>query len=488
MTTNQDQRRTGQFDLALLSVLAVLILFPGLGQNREHIGHEILHAEIAREMAERGDFVETKLLGERLPDKPPVLHAAAALLMRWVGQPSILLVRLPSALAGLLGILAAYEIGRVLLDRRAALVGAIVLLAIPGYGLLAREALPDMMLCTGITFSCLGLILGMRAQKPLERTLYFALAGAASGVATLAKGPFGLLFPIFFAVLSAFRRTDLKRPRLGWIAFVIGMLAAMAVWVIPAYFRDQGVYLREVVFQSDLHWATKDKPKPFLLYFYVSLLFALPMSLFLPLAILDWRRHAYSPFLAMSAAILLTLTFVPKKRDHYVLPLFPFLALAIGAAIARHSAANRLVRRSAWTLVPVSLAALPLYYVAIQPRLVPKEDPDTSFAKEVVSIVGTNGPVYCVKAHAEVLAWVAQRYDGFINVWEDDPRSVEQLRHASPESYLLIPRQSLDALLKVTGPLPLEPVFERRVGKETRVVFRFGARSPGPVPQSPARE
>jgi 4-amino-4-deoxy-L-arabinose transferase-like glycosyltransferase len=275
---------------------------------------------------------------------------------------------------------------------------------------------------------------------------------------------------------------------LGWIAFVIGMLAAMAVWVIPAYFRDQGVYLREVVFQSDLHWATKDKPKPFLLYFYVGLLFALPMSLFLPLAILDWRRHAYSPFLAMSAAILLTLTFVPKKRDHYVLPLFPFLALAIGAAIARHSAANRLVRRSAWTLVPVSLAALPLYYVAIQPRLVPKEDPDTSFAKEVVSVVGTNGPVYCVKAHAEVLAWVAQRYDGFINVGEDDPRSVEQLRHASPESYLLIPRQFLDALLKVTGPLPLEPVFERRVGKETRVVFRFGARSPGPVPQSPARE
>ena len=468
-----DQRRTRKLDWVLLSVLAALAIFPGLGQNRDYISHEILHAEIVREMAERGDFVETKLLGQRFPDKPPVLHAPAALLMRWVGQPSILLVRLPVALVGMLGILAAYEVGRVLLDRRAALVGAIVLLAIPGYGLLAREALPDMFLCTGMTFSCLWLLLGMRAPRPVDRTLYFIMAGAASGVAILAKGPFGLVFPIFFTVFSAFGHTDLKRPRLGWIAFAVGMLAAMAIWAVPAYFLDHGAYLREVVFQPDLHWTTKDKPKPFLLYFYVGFLWALPLSLFLPLAILDWRRHAYSPFLAVAVAILLTLSFVPKKRDHYVLPVFPFLALGVGATIVRHSATNRLVRWTAWTLAPVSLAALPLYFVAIQPHMLPKEDPETNFAKEVLSVVGTNGPLYCVSAHPEVLAWVARRYDGFIDVPEKDARVAEQLRHASPGAYLLTRRRSLNALLRATGPLPLEPVLERRVNKETLVLFRF---------------
>jgi 4-amino-4-deoxy-L-arabinose transferase-like glycosyltransferase len=478
LALNPDRLRV--LDWALLMMLGALVIIPALGQTRACISHEILHAEIIREMAERGDYVETKILGERIPDKPPVMHAPAALLTRWLGHPSLWVARFPSALAGILGILAAYEIGRALLDRRAALLGAVALLGMPGYSLLAREALPDMILCTGISFSCLGLVLGMRAQKPFVRTIYFALAGGAAGVAVLAKGPIGLLFPVVFAILVPFRRAEFKRPRVGWLVFIVGLLATAAIWAVPAYLRDHGLYLHQVIFQRDLNLAEAVQKKPFYLYFGVGFLLSLPLSIFLPAALLDCRRHGYSSLLAMSAAILLVFSCVPKKRDHYLLPMYPFLALGIATAIVRRTETSLLVRRVTWTLVPLSLAAMPLYFAVIQPRILHTEDPEIVFAKEVLPIIGTDGRVFCVEVHSEVLAWVAGRYDGMSDLNLKSATTVDRLRQAPKGVYLLINEKNLAPLLKTTGPLPLRLLLDRRVRKETWELYRFDD-APDPV-------
>jgi hypothetical protein len=42
--------------------------------------------------------------------------------------------------------------------------------------------------------------------------------------------------------------------------------------------------------------------------------------------------------------------------------MYPFLALAIGASIVHRIEMSRLVRQAAWTLVPLSIAAFPLYF------------------------------------------------------------------------------------------------------------------------------
>jgi 4-amino-4-deoxy-L-arabinose transferase-like glycosyltransferase len=474
MDTAIDQNRVRPLDLVCLTTLAALIIFPGLGQLRACISHEILHAETIREMAESGNFVETKILGERIPDKPPVMHAPAALLTRWLGRPSMTVARVPSALAGLLGILATYGIGLALLGRRAALVGAVALLGVPGYSLLAREALPDMILCTGILFSCLGLVLGMRASRPLIRILCLAAAGFCAGVAVLAKGPVGLLFPVFFAVLVPVGLPELKRPRLGWVVFGAGLLVSTGIWAIPAYLLDQGVYLRQVIFQPDLDLTAKVKTKPFYTLLGVALVHSLPLSIFLPMTIRDWRRYGYSPLLAVAAAILLTFVCVPKKRDHYLLPMYPFLALAIAASIVRHSETSRLVRRAAWTLVPLSLLSFPIFFTVIQPLVLPDGDPEIRFAKDSLPIVGPNGRVYCVHVDDEVLAWVGRRYDGIVTVRLGFPDEVDQLRRAPKGAYLLADQKSLDEILRVAGPLPRNEVLSRRVKSRTWVLFRLG--------------
>ncbi|MFA6569367.1 MAG: glycosyltransferase family 39 protein [Victivallales bacterium] len=461
-------------DLVCLTVLSALVIFPGLGQLRVCVSHEVLHAETIREMAESGNYVETKILGERIPDKPPVMHAPAALLTHWLGRPSMTLARFPSALAGLLGILATYGIGLALLNRRAALVGAVALLGIPGYILLARQVLPDMILCAGILFSCLGLVLAMRSVKPSTQILCLAGAGFAAGIGVLTKGPLGFIFPVLFAMLIPFGRPEFKRPRLGWLVFGAGLLVAAGIWAIPAYLLDQGVYLRQVVFQPDLNIASKVTSKPFYIMFAYAFLHSLPISIFLPLAIRDWRRYAYSPLLAVAAAILLIFVCVPKKRDHYLLPMYPFLTLAVAASIVRHSEKSRLVRRTAWTLVPLSVLSYPLFFTVIQPLAVPNEDPEIRFARETLPIIGPNGRVYCVRVHHEFLAWIGQRYEGIVRVKPEYPADIDLLRKAPKGAYLLVERKYVDELLESTGPLPLTEVLSRSVKRKTWVLFRLG--------------
>jgi len=466
------------FDFLLVLAIGVVAIFPGLGQRMHYASHEILHAEIMREMAESGDFVETKFLGQPLVDKPPVIHAPGAALMRRWGEPSVWIARLPSAVAGLAGALATFALGLVLLGRRSAWIGAIGLLGIPGYAVLAREVLPDMALCASIVLSCFGLAVGMRSGG-LRRGLLLAFAGAWSGLGVLAKGPYGLLFPVFFAILAPIGRDDMERPRLGWLAFACALLAVTAVWVVPVYLRDQGVYLHNAIFQPDLDVTQPVSDKPLLMYFWVGLAYSLPLSLFLPLALVDLRRRGYSAPLAMAAAILLVITLVPKKRDHYLLPLYPFLALGIADAMAARWESSPWIRRLTWTLIPSAVLALPVFFAVLEPLVAGGEDPEMRVARKILSVAGRDARFYVVNAHEEMLAWAARRSTGIVGLRIDGESLVPELRAAPPGAYVVISERRVAPLLQRTGPLPLKLVLEEKLYGDRRLLFRFAEAGPG---------
>jgi len=465
--------RTWLFDLLVLTALSAVVIFPALGQTRHLASREIRHAEIIREMAESGDYLIPKLLGKTYYDKPPIMHAPAAFLTRMVGTPSMTISRMPSAVAGIMGVLAVYGIGLLLLDRRSALIGAIALLGMPGYSVVARHARPDTILCASILCSCLCIGLGMRERRHAWQTFYLTFGGLSAGLGVITKGPYGILFPAFFAVFAPFRREDLKQPRFNWASFVLGFLTALAIWAVPAWLRDGGHYLLGVIFQPDLDVSKGGNWKSVFCYVWDGIILTFPYSLFLPLAIRDLRRRGYSAPLAIAGAIFIIISCIPKKRHHYLVPFYPFFALGIAASLVRYYETSRLVRRAAQILIPLSIIAIPLYFVVIQPFVRPYKNSQMFFAEEILRTIEPNSRIYCVTDIDEALAWVGLRYKGICKLDSDDPSIDTILRETESVSYLIISEQNLVSLLKDKEPIPGELIFSRKVGHEKMMLFRL---------------
>ena len=387
-------------DVALVAAIAAIVLLPFLGQTHDVSSHEIRHAEIAREMAESGDFLVPTLLGRPYRDKPPVVSAAIALLFRLKGEPSIGLARLPSALAAIGGAIAVYAIGALIADRRAALLGALGLLGTQGYQDMARTARPDMVFTAFLLVACAASLRSLAA----ERRGGFAVAGAAAAGAALLKGPLALGFCALFPYSALLRPTRFREPRLGdWVLFAIGFLAALSVWVVPVVARDRGAYLVSFLTQPDLTtWHLSDTFTRIHWPVMYGLVTLLPLTVFLPLVARDARRRGVGPAIAVALAMLVILTIIPKKRMHYSLPALPFLALAVAEASMREGRT-----RALGIVIALSLAAGPLYYGVILPRIHPGEAVEIAAARRILE--AGDGAITCEGSLAETIAFVGRR-------------------------------------------------------------------------------
>jgi len=409
-------------ELLLITAVGLATLLPFIGQTRDLSSREIRHAEIAREMAVSGDFLVPTLLGRPYCDKPPVLHAAAALLYRVAGEPSMALARLPSVVAAILGALALYGIGLALADRRVALFAALAVLGLQGFSHMARVARPDMIFVLGFLVACLGLAWAMRrvgqasglpggdrASGTLAPLGLCVLGGVGCGLAILAKGPLGLVFPVLFGVLAPIRRDGLRRPGVAeWAVFATAALAVPLLWAVPVYLRDGGAYLHRVIFQPDLNVEVDTGSHPFWWYLKVLPGGWLPLTLTLPWVVMDARRRGWTPALRVAVVMFVVLCCIPKKRLHYLLPLYPLLALATVEAVMRH-VEQRSLLRMAQALVAASLAAGPLYYGLLQPLHTPPEEPELAFARDVSRAVPPDARIICFGDLGEPIAFISRR-------------------------------------------------------------------------------
>jgi 4-amino-4-deoxy-L-arabinose transferase-like glycosyltransferase len=452
---------TGARDRLLLVAAGLLAFAPFLGQTFHLASREVRHAEVAREMTESGDYLVPRLLGKPYVDKPPVLHAAAALLYRAAGASSLGLARVPSAVAGILGSLFLYGIGRVLTDRRVALRAALGALGVAGYAHLARVARPDMIFGMAILLSCLGFARGMRAGP--RGAGWLALAGFGCGLATITKGPLGLVFPLLFPLLAPIRREDLRRPDLrGWLLFAAAACAAAALWVVPVYRRDQGEYLRRMLTQPDLEFDPGDTKKGPFWYLVPMLASFLPLTLFLPLLASDLRRRRYSAAAAIALAMFVVLSAIPKKRIHYLLPAFPFLSIAVAEAVSRVSGRPWLVRCHR-AVVGLSLLAPPLYFGAVLPLMGAREDPKWALARRVAGLAQAGAPIVSFGGMAESVAFVGSR-DRVEEGLDPEPL-LARLREWGPGAYLLFPDDRRPRILRgIEDRLVLTTVLEEPLG------------------------
>ncbi|MEZ6196232.1 MAG: glycosyltransferase family 39 protein [Planctomycetota bacterium] len=405
-------------DRLIIVLVGLATLLPGLGQLADLASREGRHALIAAEMAASGDLVVPRLLGEEYRDKPPVLHAAAAGLYRLTGRPSLGAARAVTALAALIGALLLHALARATgRDRRVALWAALALLGAFGYARMARVARPDMILGAAILAATWALVRAGGATSGPRRALWIFLGGAMVGLGVLTKGPWGLVFPLVAVLAVRFERgpratTDASSPVARAVsdlaAFLPGLLLAVAVWVLPAYLRDDGAYLERVIFQPNLVSGSSHHARSFFFYFGNGPLFLLPLTLFAPLLLLAPRRRSWA--LLAAGVIFLLLSLVPGKRSHYLVPWYPFAVLAVVEAVFRHDH-RRLARRAFFGLVGLSLLVMPLANTLGPIRKGRTLEPDLVASREIIRELGADASLVCVSDLGEKVG-LAARLDG----------------------------------------------------------------------------
>ncbi len=329
-------------DLLILAVCLGIPFFQYLGRLPLIDPDEGRYAEIPREMLEQGDLITPTLNYVKYFEKPPLLYWINAASIKLFGQNEFA-ARFPSALCGLLTVLATYIIARKLYGRRAALISALILGTSAGFVLQSRIILTDMLLTFCLTVALGSFIVAARREGRRTRALPWYLFYLFCALAVLAKGLIGMVFPagiIFFYLLLSRRWRLLSEMRLA-----TGMLLFLAVatpWFVAVSLRNPEFphffFIREHFqrFTSTVH----GRYQPFWFFVPVLLGTMLPWSFFIPGALVRaWRDRNHEEgragiyLLIWTAVIFLFFSKSNSKLIPYILPVFPPLAMLIGHRI-----------------------------------------------------------------------------------------------------------------------------------------------------------
>lgn len=317
---------------------------------------EARYAEIARKMAELGDWV-TPWFDHGVPfwGKPPLSF--------WLTAASFKLFGINEFAARLPHFLGALLIAWLVWDwcarrsRREAWYAVTLLAGSSLYFVAAGAVMTDMTLAVGTTLAMRGFWLGLFGNEAVRRReSWWLFLGVAVGL--LAKGPITLVLvglPIALWALSTDNVVTVWRG-LPWLRGGALALALVVPWYVLAerhtpgfldYFLVGEHWYRFVTsgWKGDLYGSAHAFPRGSIWWFVGAA--ALPWSLLLPIAALRWRKALpASPLppaqrqrrlylLLWGLAPCLFFTFAGNILATYVLPGLPALAMAIAAWLAR---------------------------------------------------------------------------------------------------------------------------------------------------------
>jgi len=213
-----------------------------------------VHAEVAREMVLRHDWVTLYANGIRYLEKAPVLYWSMAASFKFFG-PYDWAARLPLALGMLALMFAVYSFGRQAFSERAGFYAAMILATTAGCFLYTRFIIPDVLVCLWITLSLYAFWRTEQTDVPLRRDCTVFAACCALNVLT--KGMIGIVFPVGITLVYLLLTRDLRgafvRIRQLHPALSAGVFLVIAApWHILAGLRNptQG-YIAGVGF---MHW------------------------------------------------------------------------------------------------------------------------------------------------------------------------------------------------------------------------------------------
>jgi 4-amino-4-deoxy-L-arabinose transferase-like glycosyltransferase len=339
-----------------LLLLTLGTFFFLLGSRSLNEPDEGRYAEIAREMVQTGDWLVPHFWYVPHLDKPPMTYWLEAASLKLFGQNEWA-VRLPLALAGLSGVLAAWFLGKSLGGRRVGMWSVLILQSSLLYFAMSRMLTTDIFLAQfnawAIYFLWRSWTCLREPQTPRKYFWRWHLAGwLAIALGFLTKGPIALAIPLvtLFVLLIIRRKTFTKKRLLfsGMLVGVVLFFAVAAPWFLAANARVPGTLNYMVFHQAAGHvlGTTIHTRRGFPGYFFVIVpLGLLPWSWLLGWL---WRREHWRrmPSLQQDGWLLLNawalFTFALFNVTHsklpaYIIPIFPALAVLLALRFFRET-------------------------------------------------------------------------------------------------------------------------------------------------------
>lgn len=340
---------TERQQLWLFFAIALVVLAAGLGLRDPWPADEPRFALVAKQMVESGNWLIPHRGSELYSDKPPLFMAAQAFFYTLTGNWRIAFL-LPSLLAGLGMLALVYDLGRRLWDRQVGLYAAAALLCTFQFAYQVKRAQIDPTVCFFLTLANYGLLRHF-LLGPNWRAYWLGCFAAGLGVITKGVGVLALLMfaPYLFARWRGWNVTG-RSPGESWrwLLGIVAFVAATALWLGPMLYAvytetapEYRAYMNDILFRQTAGRYTEswDHHQPPWYYIGVILTAWLPLALALPWAVPRWRdalRERDARVLLPLVWILLIVlffTFPKGKRDVYIMPALPLLALLVGAQL-----------------------------------------------------------------------------------------------------------------------------------------------------------
>jgi len=316
-----------------LVLLCFVLFVPGLFSRDLWAPDEPRYAEVAREMYVTGQYVVPHLNGQLYKEKPPLFFALTGVLYHVFGGPSVFAGRLVSALAGLGVALLTYELGRRWSNRAVGLAGGAMVATAGHFAALAQAGVLDVPLSFFVLLAVYAFYRGTVGESAGGRAGWRALACLAMVLGVMVKGPVGA------AVLL--RRWS--PVAYGLIGFAIAVAVA-AGWVYAVSLQGEGggTYLHATLVDQSIDRITGTgqhgaHEQPWHYYFKAFPPDFMPWTMVLPvalgLAIRHWRDRelrAVRFYVLWFALVFIFFSCIGGKRERYLMPVFPGVALLCG--------------------------------------------------------------------------------------------------------------------------------------------------------------
>ena len=378
--------------VAILLLVSLFAFLPGFFQIPPVDRDEARFAQATKQMLERSEYVDIRFQDEVRYKKPVGIYWLQVVAVKAGetfgvrdAQTTIWLYRIPSLIGAIGAVLVTYWAALAFVARRTALLAALMMASSILLGVEARLAKTDAMLLF-MSVAAMGALariyLAAQHQPPravgwhMPALLWTAIAGGI-----LIKGPLILMFIVLtMATLGIADRSVRWMRGVRPVTGILWMLLLVAPWFIAIVMKSGDDFFMKSVGDDMLSKVTSGQeahgapPGYYFLLFWITFW---PGSVLAGLAaptIWKARREPGARFLlAWVIPSWIVFEAVMTKLPHYVLPLYPAIAILIAGIVEKNGLwRNKWIEHGTigWFLLPTTIAvAVPIIFFTMSKDL-----------------------------------------------------------------------------------------------------------------------